>query len=126
MKIINHQFLDALRKLKHKLGTNRNIAERAKISEVHTGRLLSGKIEMLKDDTYDRLFPLIENYLDKNYSSSSPSHMKKISERTENYSCPAGLSDMEKLLIKYFRQFNEEEKLSVFVLLKEKKIRKNM
>ena len=126
MKIINHQFLDALRSLKQKLGTNRNIAERAERSEVHVGRLLSGKIEMLKDGTYDRLFPLIESYLDKNYSGSSPFHMKKISEGMENYSCPAGLSDMEKLLIKYFRQFNEEEKLSVLVLLKEKKFQKNV
>jgi hypothetical protein len=120
MKIINHQFLEALRKLKQNLGTNKEIAESAAISEVHVGRLLSGKIEMLKDDTYDRLYPLLEPYLDKNYSYSSLSNTLKISEGKEKYPCPAGLSDMEKLLVKYFRQLNEEEKLSILVMLKGK------
>ncbi len=119
MKIINNQFLDALRKLKQKLGTNRKIAESAAISEVHVGRLLSGKIEMLKDDTYSRLYPLVEPYLDKSYSYSSVSHTVKISDGTEKYLCPAGLSDMEKLLVKYFRRLNEEEKLSMLVSLKD-------
>ena len=120
MKIINNQFLDALRKLKQKAGTNRKVAESAAISEVHVGRLLSGKIEMLKDDTYSRLYPLVEPYLDKSYSYSSVSDTVKISDGREKYPCPAGLSDMEKLLVKYFRRLNEEEKLSILVSLKDK------
>ena len=120
MKIINSQFLEALRKLKQKLGTNKAIAENAAISEVHVGRLLSGKIEMLKDDTYDRLYPLLESYLDKNYSYSSFANTVKTSESKDKYSCPAGLSDMEKLLVKYFRRLNEEDKLYALVALKDK------
>ncbi|MFA6293455.1 MAG: hypothetical protein WC637_16845 [Victivallales bacterium] len=120
MKIINHQFLDALHKLKQELGTNKSIAESADISEVHVGRLLSGKIEMLKDDTYGRLHHLLEPYLDKDYEYSHYAHPAKASDR-KKCPCPAGLSDMEKLLVKYFRGFNEEEKLSILVMLKDKR-----
>lgn len=120
MKIINQQFLEALRKLKQKVGTNKNIAKAAVISEAHVGRLIAGQIEMLKDDTYHRLLPLIEPYFDKNHDKNANTPISKASDEKSTYLCPAGLSDMEKLLVKYFRRLNEEEKFSVLVMLKDK------
>lgn len=120
MKIINQQFLEALRKLKLKVGTNKNIAKAAFISEAHVGRLIAGRIEMLKDDTYDRLLPLVEPYFDKNHDRNGHFPITKTSDEKITSLCPAGLSDMEKLLVKYFRRLHEEEKLSFLVTLKDK------
>jgi transcriptional regulator with XRE-family HTH domain len=113
MKLVTKEFTEALIKLKKTLGTNRNIAQKCGVSEVHIARLLSGKTEIIKDDTFAKLLPLLIPHL-----KDSMRKNEKTGEYISAYRPTCDLSDMEKLLLKYFRRLTDEQKLELLLQIK--------
>lgn len=121
MKLITDQFIGGFKAYRFKMGTNRAVAQKCGISEVHVGRLLAGQCEMLKDETYDRIFPLVKPFLDESAIAALPApRPARYAEKGDG----SGYSDMERLLVKYFRLFDEDEKPKFLVSLQEKLAKK--
>ncbi len=118
MKILTPGFLSALRKVREDVGTNRAIALQAGISEVHAARLLSGRIQLLKDDTYERLYPIVEKYIDKDKEAKENSQLRVSALDAGSKYCPAGITDTERMLMKYFRSLSDDKRIELLYKLK--------
>ena len=63
MKIITLDIVNAMRRMKAELKTDKAIAARLGISIAHVGRIFSGNTQYLSDSTWERIEPIIAPYM---------------------------------------------------------------
>jgi hypothetical protein len=63
MRVVDRHVVDALRRMRLVLMTNRKIAEKLGISAKHVGQILAGKVQFLNDETWEAMAPHIKPYI---------------------------------------------------------------
>lgn len=74
MKILTLEILNGFTRMRAKLGSDTEIAKQLNLSKAHIGRIRKNQINYINDDTWDRIKPILAQYMSKEELETKPSN----------------------------------------------------
>jgi hypothetical protein len=116
--ILTAEFSQAIVKMKESLGTAREVAKRLQVSEVQVSRWIKGVGDIIKDDTWSKIYPIVGPYMPEPPPEPKRPAMRLIPE-SEVCICHKA-SSMQRKILSMSMELPEDEQLEIYDYIKAK------